>query len=206
MIGIIDYGCGNLSSLAQALQRVGAEFSFVSDAAGLAGKTHLILPGVGHFGFASRELDRLALRDGIHEAVDRGVPLLGICLGMQLLFDLSDEAEDADRGLGLIAGRVRSLRSLGVTEKVPHVGWNSLAIRDTDCPTLCGIESGYDAYFVHAFAAEPLDQRVVTIATDYGPSLVAGVRSESVFGVQFHPEKSSAVGHLILRNFCNLVC
>lgn len=206
MLAVIDYDCGNLASLGRSLERLGADYEFTSSPDQLSGKSGIILPGVGHFGFAADRLDALGFRSALSDAVSAGMPLLGICLGMQLLFESSDEAEDGSKGLALVAGQVRSLRSLGVRSRVPHVGWNSLKPLGCESHLLRGVEEGDDVYFVHSFAACPADQAVVMATTSYDVDLTAVVEQGGVFGAQFHPEKSSVVGGIILRNFVNIAC
>jgi glutamine amidotransferase len=206
MLAVIDYHCGNLASLGRSLERLGVDFEFSTSPDRLSGKSGIILPGVGHFGFAAERLDALGFRSALISAVSSGVPLLGICLGMQLLFESSDEAEDGSRGLALLAGRVESLRSLGVTSRVPHVGWNALELRASESLLLQGVESTDDVYFVHSFAARVADDSVVKATTSYDVDLTAVVEQGCVFGAQFHPEKSSVVGGIILRNFANITC
>lgn len=207
MFAVVDYNCGNLASLGKAMQRLGAPFEFVSTPLGLQKKEGVILPGVGNFGFAVDNLDALNLRHAIVDAARAGVPLLGICLGMQLLFEASEEAKGDHQGLALLEGSVRPLRSLGVTGRVPHVGWNSLKVRHPSSRLLSGVIGNHDVYFVHSFAVVPTDTSVVSATTDYCEvDITAAVEIGNVFGVQFHPEKSSSVGHQVLKNFIELSC
>ena len=207
MIAVVDYKCGNLASLGQALQRLGAPFEIVSTPKELQGKSGVILPGVGHFGFAADNLDTLDLRGAIVESASSGVPLLGICLGMQLLFESSEEASCDQKGLALLDGPVRSLQSLGVRGRVPHVGWNSLKLHNLSSRILSGVIDNDDVYFVHSFAASPVLTTALSASSDYcGVHITAAVEFGNVFGTQFHPEKSSTVGQLILKNFVELSC
>lgn len=166
----------------------------------------LVLPGVGHFAHAVRNIDDMGLRKPILQAARNGVPILGICLGMQLLFDGSDEGGPESLGLGLLSGRVRSLKTLGVRGRVPHIGWNELVLTQPEHPLFDGLRDGDDVYFVHSYAASPGSSADCAATCDYEISVTAAVARNDVFGVQFHPEKSSAVGRRILENFCDLAC
>lgn len=194
-VALIDYGAGNLTSVRKALSAVGACYATPEAPGTLDGADGIIVPGVGHFE-ATASLSE-PWRAAIRRALARGVPLLGICLGLQWLFDSSEEAPDA-RGLGVIGGSCARLPS-GV--KVPHVGWNAL---DVVRPSrlLEGIADGTQVYFTHAYAA-PLAPETVAAAT-HGARFSAAVEIDNVFGVQFHPEKSSDAGLRILRNFLAL--
>ena len=206
MLGVVNYGCGNLASLGKSIERLGVDFEFCSSPDQLSGKSGIILPGVGHFGFAAQRLDALGFRSALIDAVTSGIPLLGICLGMQLLFESSAEAQDGSKGLALLEGRVESLRNLGVLSRVPHVGWNALELKNLDTLLLRGIENAYDVYFVHSFAAQATDNSVVKATTSYDVDLTAVVEQGRVFGAQFHPEKSSVIGGIILKNFADITC
>jgi glutamine amidotransferase len=195
VIALIDYGAGNLTSVRKALRSIGAEFWTPREPAELAGARALIVPGVGNFA-ATRALVG-PWRDTIRSAVDRGTPLLGICVGMQWLFEGSDEAPDVP-GLGVLPGRVQRLRGdAGLRLKIPHVGWNALAV--TPSRLLAGLPAEAHVYFTHSFAA-PVTDDCVGAATHAHP-FAAAVERDHVFGVQFHPEKSSDAGLQILRNF-----
>jgi imidazole glycerol-phosphate synthase subunit HisH len=207
MIGVIDYNCGNLASLSQALISLGAPHRLISSAEQFTDMNAIILPGVGHFGHAVRNLDGLKLREPILKAIQQGIPLLGICLGMQLLLDTSAEADHSLSGLGVIPGKVESLRDLGVTGRVPHIGWNTLRMHTTNSKLLAGICPTQDVYFVHSFAAVPTDISHLSATTDHcNVNLTAAVEADNVYGTQFHPEKSSAIGKAILKNFISLTC
>lgn len=207
MLGVVDYNCGNLGSLGRALERIGSEFEFVSTPEGVSGKSKLILPGVGNFGFASRRLSESGIGRAIVKAAVSGTPVLGICLGMQLLFESSEEGGQGLPGLALIKGRVRALRALGVRGRVPHIGWNSLSIVDSEASLLNGIHTDDDVYFVHSFAVVPSSPTSLLATCEYESiKITAAVQKGNVLGVQFHPEKSSWVGGRILKNFVELSC
>jgi glutamine amidotransferase len=198
VIALVDYGAGNLTSVRKALSTLGAEFTTPQTPGHLAGAHGIIVPGVGHFD-ATRALDD-EWRAEIRAAIDRGAALLGICLGMQWLFEGSDEAPDV-AGLGAIAGRCVRLTAPGGatnTFKIPHVGWNSL---DQPRPSrlMAGITSGAQVYFTHSYVAPVVPQTVAV--TCYGTAFSAAVESGRIAGVQFHPEKSGDVGLAILTNW-----
>lgn len=200
MIALIDYGAGNLTSVRKGFAAAGAELVTPADPSGLSQVTGIVVPGVGHFAATSALEGPWIV--AIREAVSRGVPLLGICLGMQWLFEGSDEAPGLG-GLGAVEGVCARLPydETGVL-KVPHVGWNSLtALRPSRL--LEGIESGSQVYFTHSFAA-PVTAETAATCT-HGTEFAAAVEAGHVFGVQFHPEKSSAAGIRILRNFAAIV-
>jgi glutamine amidotransferase len=191
-IAVVDYGAGNLTSVAKAFAAVGAEPRVVRAAGGLASASAIVVPGVGHFG-ATMAIDA-ALRAGIREAVTRGVPLLGVCLGMQWLFEGSAEAPDV-AGLGVFDGRCAPLDD---RLKVPHAGWNTLSCVASS-RLLAGIEANAWVYFTHSFAAPVGDD--ATAVTTYGGPFASCVERGSVFGAQWHPEKSGRVGRRVLENF-----
>ena len=194
---IVDYGMGNLRSVAKAVEFLGHEAVVTGDPREVARAEKLILPGVGSFPKAMENLRRQGLVGPILEHIHEGRPFLGICLGLQLLFEWSEEAGGAE-GLGALKGRVVRL---DVPLRVPHMGWNELHIKRPDCPFLKGISDGDRVYFVHSFHAVPEDDSVVAATTDYGIEFVAAVWHENVFATQFHPEKSGRVGLTILKNF-----
>jgi glutamine amidotransferase len=205
MIIIVDYGVGNLRSVQKALQHVGAPATISSDAAVLEAvarepSSAIVLPGVGAFGDGLRELHRRALVEPLLRLARRGTPLLGICLGMQLLFERSEEMGD-HHGLGLLPGQV--LRFPPGALKVPHVGWNQLHLRRH--PLLTGIPEGAYAYFVHSYYAAPAEPDDVLATSNYGLEFAAVVGRDRVWGAQFHPEKSQEVGLQLLANFWHLV-
>jgi glutamine amidotransferase len=194
-VAIIDYGAGNVTSVAKALRHLGAEPRLAIDPGGLAGADGIVVPGVGHF--ARTTAIDAAMRRALQHAIDAGTPLLGICLGLHWLFEGSTEAPDA-AGLGVFQGRCSALRGLpGI--KVPHVGWNAIDITANGSRLFTGLGSQSYAYFCHSYAAACGD-RTVGIA-DHGDAFSAVVERDAVFGVQFHPEKSGAVGLGVLRNF-----
>lgn len=195
MIAIVDYGVGNLASVRKAFVAVGAQAELVSEPAGLAGARAIVLPGVGHFGHCAREFQRSGFGPPLLAARGRGTPILGICVGMQLFFERSEEAAD-EPGLGLLRGTVAKMRGV---PRLPQIGWNRVRLRGRH-PWLGGMADGDFAYFVHSYAAEPEDG-VVLGTTDYGTERVAIVGDEGLLGVQFHPEKSSAPGLRLLDAF-----
>jgi imidazole glycerol-phosphate synthase subunit HisH len=201
VIALIDYRAGNLTSVKKALATIGAEVIVPDAPADLAAAAGIIVPGVGHFG-ATRALDEPWV-DAILEHVGEGRPLLGICLGMQWLFERSEEANDL-RGLGVLSGECYRLssRAVRLDVKVPHVGWNSLSLRG-DAAILDGVDDGAQVYFTHSYVA-PITGDTAAVA-EHGEEFAAVVQRGHVAGVQFHPEKSGDVGLRILRNFMELV-
>ncbi len=193
-IALVDYGAGNLRSVAKGFRAVGAPTRIATAAADLRQPDAIVVPGVGHFG-ATAALDA-PWRDAIRGAVDRGVPLLGICVGLQWLFEGSAEAPDVP-GFGALAGRC--FRLSGDDVKVPHVGWSALAIANDDSRLLAGIPTGASAYFTHAYAA-PCGAHTAASCV-HGVAFAAAVETRGIFGVQFHPEKSGATGLRVLANF-----
>jgi imidazole glycerol-phosphate synthase subunit HisH len=195
-IALIDYRAGNLTSVRKALSVAGADFFTPESASELTAADGVIVPGVGHFkSTANLDAD---WREAIRAGVTRGKPLLGICLGLQFLFEDSEEAPELP-GLGLLAGRCHFLKADNL--KVPHVGWNTLA-RQRDSRALRGVADASYAYFTHSYAAPVTDACVAT--TTHGETFAAVVEQDHVMGVQFHPEKSSDTGLAILRNFLTL--
>ena len=199
-IALIDYGAGNLTSVKKALAAVGADFFVPNEPGALAGALGVVVPGVGHFG-ATRALDR-AWVEAILDLVGDGKPLLGICLGMQWLFEGSDEAPDCP-GLGVLGGRCRRLNAPPGERrlKIPHVGWNSLEPR-LDVGLIEGVPAGAQVYFTHSFIAPVTGDTVA--ATEHGERFASVVQRGQIAGVQFHPEKSGEVGLRILRNWLAL--
>lgn len=195
MIAIVDYGVGNLASVRKAFAAVGARAELVARPADLRDANAIVLPGVGNFGHCSREFHGRGFAPALHAARDRGVPILGICVGMQLLFDGSEE-DAGEPGLGFYRGSVVKLTGV---PRVPQIGWNAVR-RTGDHPWLRDVADGDHFYFVHSYAAEPSED-VVRGTVDYGGERVAIVGSDGLLGVQFHPEKSGANGLRLLRAF-----
>jgi imidazole glycerol-phosphate synthase subunit HisH len=193
-IGIVDYGAGNLTSVNKAFAAIGCEVSTCSGVANLDEFAGIVVPGVGHF--RATTAITVEIRDAIVRRIEAGVPLLGICLGMQWLFEGSSEAADAE-GLGLLPGRCTRME-VAPPLKVPHVGWNILR-QERASPLMDGLARGAQVYFTHSFAIPASDAAVAT--TVHGSPFVAAVQREHVWGVQFHPEKSGNVGLRVLRNF-----
>lgn len=198
MIAIIDYGVGNLRSVQRALERAGAEAVITGDPMVIKAADGAVLPGVGAFGEGMAQLELRGLVLPIDQAIAAGKPFLGICLGMQLLFSTSEEMGHFD-GLGVFKGTVRRFTD-APGRKVPHVGWNQLHICQPN-PLLDGVADSSFAYFVHSYYVDPARPDFTVATTDYGPNFASVVARGSVFGVQFHPEKSQGVGAAILRNF-----
>ncbi len=201
MIAIIDYGVGNLFSLRSSLEALGAAVTVTDDAAALRAADKLLLPGVGAFGDAAAKLRNSGLADAVKDEAAHGKPLLGICLGMQMLFERSYEYGEHE-GLGLIQGSIRPIADVipkGL--KIPHIGWNALQFTQKQSPLFRYIQNGDHVYFVHSFYAANCDEVVIANA-EYGAPLTAAVQNGNVFGCQFHPEKSGTVGLNILRAFC----
>jgi imidazole glycerol-phosphate synthase subunit HisH len=195
---LIDAGTGNLRSVQKALEAVGADVLCTSDPRRVGEGRRLVLPGVGAFGDFMSGLHERGLDEVVKQAVARGVPMLGICVGMQALFDIGEEMAEHE-GLGLLPGRVvRFGESLGV--KVPHTGWNQVEVQK-DAPLFIGVETGAYVYFNHSYYCRAGDPSHVTAVVDYGLQYACSVQTENIFGVQFHPEKSQRVGLRILRNF-----
>ena len=201
MIAIIDYGVGNLFSLKSSFAKISEEAVVTSDRKVIADSDRIILPGVGAFEDAAKKLRETEMDRAVLEEVEKGKPLMGICLGMQMLFDKSFEYGEHE-GLGLIRGEVRPIAEVipkGL--KIPHIGWNPLNIKDAENPLFKYIKEGDCVYFVHSYYAANCDESVIATA-EYGAPLTAAVASGNVFGCQFHPEKSGKVGLSILRAFC----
>lgn len=197
MIAVLDYGAGNLRSVQNTLDATGAEYELVHDADGLARGEKIILPGVGHFGQMMRALDRLEVRETLLQRIAAGVPYLGICLGLQALFERSAEAPKA-AGLGVFAGAVERFPA---EARVPHMGWNTLALV-RPARLLSGLASGPYVYFANSYYAPVCDATVATC--DYVAPFTALLESENIFGVQFHPEKSGPTGLRIVQRFVEL--
>ena len=199
MIAVVDVCSGNLRSVERALVQVGGDVVVTRDPDVVRRADQLVVPGQGAFGVFMRGLGERGLGEALREAIASGRPYLGICLGLQVLFDESEE-QGPCAGLGVIPGRVVRLRPTDPRLKVPHIGWNQLAFRRRD-PLLAGIADGAHVYFVHSYHAVPADPSLVTLDAEHGIRLTAAVRQANIFACQFHPEKSQAVGLQILRNF-----
>ena len=200
MIAIIDYGMGNLRSVHKGFEKVGVKAAVVSDPALVDKADGVVLPGVGAFADAMANLRSAGMVEAILRAVKEGKPFLGICLGQQLLFDASEEWGYTE-GLGIFPGQVRRLPE-GL--KVPHMGWNQIEIVRPD-PLLEGVPDRSSFYFVHSYAVEPADKEIALALTEYGVHFASIVGKNRVYGIQFHPEKSSALGLKILENFGRVV-
>jgi glutamine amidotransferase len=195
---LIDAGTGNLRSVQKALETVGANVMRTDEPRKVLSGKRVVLPGVGAFGDFMSGLHSRGLEDAVKEIARRGVPLLGICVGMQALFDVGEEMGEHE-GLGLLAGKVaRFSESLSV--KIPHTGWNQVEV-EKESPLLNGIKAGAYVYFNHSYYCQPWNSSDVIAMTDYGLKYACAVQHENIFGVQFHPEKSQAVGLQILKNF-----
>ena len=201
MITIIDYDAGNLRSVEKAFLSLGEETTVTRDKSRILSADKVVLPGVGAFGDAMAKLDQHGLTEVIRQVADRGMPFLGICLGLQLMFDSSQESEGVS-GLGLLSGRILKIPDCPGL-KIPHMGWNSLDIRP-DSRLFAGIEQGAYVYFVHSYYLQAQDESVVAASAQYGVGIHAAVERDNVFACQFHPEKSGDTGLRILKNFVDL--
>jgi imidazole glycerol-phosphate synthase subunit HisH len=202
-IAIVDYGMANLRSVQKAFEQVGSGAQIVSQPEHLRMAEKLVLPGVGAFADAVRHLRKSGMAQPILEHIDRGRPFLGICLGLQMLFDVGYE-DGEHEGLGVLRGKCVRFdvdETLGL--KVPHMGWNQLYVQ-TSSPLMKGLSPGANVYFVHSYHAVPEDESVVATTTDYGRPFVSSVWRENIMATQFHPEKSQKVGLQILRNYAEL--
>ena len=199
MITIIDYGVGNLFSLKSSFAALGAEVQVTSDPEAILSATKIILPGVGAFEDASNKLHKTGLDEVLKKCAEKGTPIMGICLGMQMLFDKSYE-NGCFNGLGLIKGEVRAIKEVIPEDlKIPQIGWNALDIKK-ESPIFKYIKNGDYVYFVHSYYATNCDESVIA-TTNYGAPLTAAVQYKNVYGCQFHPEKSGDVGLRILKAF-----
>ena len=199
-IALIDYGMGNLLSVSKALEKAGGNIRIIDRPEQAAGCSGLVLPGVGNFGDGMRNLREHGFVDTVRRAVAENVPLLGICLGMQMMLESSEEAPGVE-GIGIFKGAVRRFPD-DRGEKVPHMGWNQIE-HDGSNPFLAGVPSGSHVYFVHSYFAAHCNEFVIA-DTEYGQYLTAAVQNKNVFGCQFHPEKSGTVGLNILKAFAQL--
>ena len=201
MIAVIDYDAGNIKSVEKALQYLGEEACITRNKETLLNADKVILPGVGAFGDAMQKINGYGLYDIIHEICDKGTPFLGICLGLQLLFDSSEEAEGV-KGLSLLPGRILRIPD-SENLKIPHIGWNSLQFPNRGT-LFQGIKEESYVYFVHSYYLKAKDESIVTATTEYGTKIHASVEKKNIYGCQFHPEKSSSVGLKILDNFIHV--
>ena len=201
MTAIIDYDAGNIKSVEKALLFLGENAVITRDREELLSADRVILPGVGSFGDAMEKLHSYELTEVIHEIVHKGTPFLGICLGLQLLFERSDEC-DGVQGLGLLPGEILRIPDAPGL-KIPHIGWNSLKFPNKG-RLFEGIQVDAYVYFVHSFYLKAADEGIVTATTEYGTLIHASVEKDNIFACQFHPEKSSEVGLRILKNFIGI--
>lgn len=201
MIAIIDYDAGNIKSVEKAMILLGQEVTITGDREEILKADKVILPGVGAFGDAMENLRRTGLDRVIRETVDKGTPFLGICLGLQLLFERSDEAPGVE-GLGILKGEILRIPEADGL-KIPHMGWNSLHLEHNG-RLFRGIREGEYVYFVHSYYLKAEDENIVKASTEYGVHIHASVEQDNVFACQFHPEKSSDAGIRILKNFVEL--
>jgi len=203
MIALVDYGAGNVESVAKALRHLGRPVTLTADADTIRKADAVVLPGVGAFGDAVSQLRSRGLEQVVLDsAKDPARPFLGICVGLQMLFDSSEESPEA-KGLSLMRGKVLRLPSDSGL-KVPHIGWNSLDFT-RECPLFAGLPEHPYVYFVHSYYLQAEDPSVVTATADYGAKIHAAVWQENCFATQFHPEKSGEVGLAILNNFCSMI-
>ena len=201
MIAMIDYDAGNIKSVEKALQKLGADVVITKDPQLILNADKVILPGVGSFGDAMNNLKKYGLDEVIHQVVENGTPFLGICLGLQLLFERSDESPEAV-GLGILEGEILRIPDAEGL-KIPHMGWNSLHLQNNG-RLFKGLKENDYVYFVHSYYLKAEDESIVKATTNYSVDIHASVEKDNVFACQFHPEKSSDVGLQILRNFVEL--
>ena len=202
MVAIIDYGAGNILSVQKALDHIGCENVVTSDREVIMSADRAVLPGVGSFGDAMDNLHKNGLTQAVKNFMSSGRPFLGICLGLQVLFDSSEESPDA-AGLSVFSGKVRRFPA-GIGLKIPQIGWNSIDY-ERGCPIFKGLPENPYVYFVHSYYLEASDESVVSAVAEYGVRYHAAVARGNVFATQFHPEKSGEVGLQILRNFAELI-
>lgn len=201
-IVVIDFGAGNIDSVIKAVQYCGGQVKRTTHAEDLETCSHMILPGVGSFDDAYNSLEATGLIPVIKEQIEKyQIPFLGICVGMQLLASYGEEGKGS-KGLGLIPGEVTKIKGSD-EHKIPHVGWNDITITK-ETPLTEGLHSGSDFYFVHSYSFKPEDESNIIATTDYSETIVAAVNKGSVYGTQFHPEKSQKLGAQLLKNFINL--
>lgn len=199
MIVLIDYGVGNLYSVAKAVAYVGGDVKISNSADDLKRADKIILPGVGAFGDCMKNLSATGLIPTIEREVSDGKKILGICVGLQILFDGSEESPCVD-GLKIFGGQVKKIRADGL--KIPHMGWNSIDFGDSKL--FAGLSDNPYFYFVHSYHAAPVDKKIISATTTYGEIVTAAVERENIFATQFHPEKSGDVGLRVLKNFVDM--
>lgn len=200
MIAIIDYGVGNLFSVEKAFVRLGADVVVTSDAGIIEKANKVVLPGVGAFGDCMKNLGASGLIPTIYAAIAAGKPLFGICVGLQILFEGSEESPEA-KGLGIFKGQVKKINAAGL--KIPHMGWNSLLLTEAkqQIRLFANLPETAYVYFVHSFHAVPEEPKIITAYTEYGQRLTAAIARDNIQATQFHPEKSGDIGLTILQNF-----
>ena len=201
MIAVIDYGVGNLFSVEKALMQFATDVLITGDKELIAKADKLVLPGVGDFGECMSNLEATGLIPTIRECIAKGTPLLGICIGEQILFEGSEESPEA-KGLGIFKGMVRRIQAPGL--KVPHMGWNSVTFSQPNHPLFAHLGEHPYFYFVHSYQCVPEDASIITATTEYGEKLTAAVAKDNVMATQFHPEKSGDVGLQVLKNFIEM--
>ncbi len=206
MIAVIDYGMGNLASVQKAILHVGGDARLITSPAELAGAEKIVLPGVAAFGQTIEQLREMGFVEPLKKAIEAGTPYLGICLGLQMLFDISYE-DGEHTGLGIFPGKVVRFEfdpaEVAEDLAIPHMGWNKIHW-DRDCPLYKGIDNDSYAYFAHSYHVVPAEPEVTATETDYGYKFTSSVWRGNIFGTQFHPEKSQDVGLAVLTNFVNL--
>ena len=213
MIAIIDYGMGNLRSVSKGFEKVGHTAVIARDPVTISNASHVVLPGVGAFRDCMKNLERYGLIDSVYKAIESGKPFLGICLGLQLLFDESEEF-GTHKGLGIIKGKVVKFsdnmsqpstvnRQPSTALKIPHMGWNNININNSP-PVFEGIQDNSFFYFVHSYYVVPEDDKIKATTTTYGIAFSSSIWKDNIFACQFHPEKSQTLGLKLLKNFGNL--
>ena len=201
MIAVIDYGVGNLFSVEKALMQFATDVLITGDKELIAKADKLVLPGVGDFGECMSNLEATGLIPTIRECIAKGTPLLGICIGEQILFEGSEESPEA-KGLGIFKGMVRRIQAPGL--KVPHMGWNSVTFSQPNHPLFAHLGEHPYFYFVHSYHCVTEDKSIITATAEYGETITAAVAKDNVMATQFHPEKSGDVGLLVLKQFINM--
>ena len=202
MVAIIDYDAGNIKSVEKAFEYLGADTVITSDPKEIYRADHVVLPGVGAFSDAMKKIEEYGMEAPIKEVINKNIPFMGICLGLQLLFDSSEESEGVS-GLGILRGKIVRIPNTdkeGTYYKVPHIGWNNLSF-PREGKLFKGLDDESYVYFVHSYYLQAEDKSIVTATTDYSVRIEASVEKDNVFACQFHPEKSSEVGMQILKNF-----